>query len=42
MARKLMDVSTASSFGWVANTTIEAGIKKTADWYQAQSKGESK
>jgi GDP-L-fucose synthase len=42
MARKLMDVRTASSFGWVANTTIEAGIKKTADWYQAQSKGESK
>ena len=34
MARKLMDVSTASSFGWRANTSIEEGIKRTADWHK--------
>ena len=37
MTRKLMDVSTASSLGWEANTSIEVGIKKTADWYQEHS-----
>jgi dTDP-D-glucose 4,6-dehydratase len=31
--RKLMDSSIAKTFGWVAPTDIDTGIRKTIDWY---------
>lgn len=31
--RKLMDSSIAKTFGWVAPTDIDVGIRKTIDWY---------
>ncbi len=33
MKRKLMDVSAAKKYGWVAKTDIKNGIKRTVDWY---------
>ncbi len=33
MARKVMDVSKAASFGWKADTQLTEGLKKTYEWY---------
>jgi GDP-L-fucose synthase len=33
MKKKLMDVSAAKKYGWVAKTDIKNGIKRTVDWY---------
>jgi GDP-L-fucose synthase len=33
MKRKLMDISAARKYGWVAKTDIRNGIERTVDWY---------
>ena len=33
MAKKLMDSSIASGFGWVPGTSIHAGLEKTIQWF---------
>ena len=38
MKRKLMDISQARDFGWVPQTSIESGIKKTVTWYEENFK----
>lgn len=34
--RKLLDVSKINSLGWIAETSLKEGIKKTIEWYQNQ------
>ena len=35
--RKLLDVSRLSALGWTASTPLEAGIRSTYEWMQAQA-----
>jgi len=34
--RKLLDVSKINKLGWIAETSLKEGIKKTIEWYQNQ------